>query len=206
MPRKRPVRTPKQKRSLETLRRIAEAGEKLFSEKGFHGTNSKEIAAAAGVSIGAFYDYFPDKKALFMDVSRRYTLRVMDRIFPKGPPAEAGEARPHDVVLGIIRAALDAHDLSPQFHREATAMRYSDPDIQSLMDEEEKEILARLRETLRATGEKVRVRDLEAGIIVMKSAIEEVIHGIKIFTPPVSEERLLRELADMVSRYLFDVP
>jgi len=205
MSRKRPVRTPKQKRSLETLRKIAEAGEKLFSEKGFHGTNSKEIAAAAGVSIGAFYDYFPDKKALFMEVSRRYTRRVMDRILPKGPPVDAGKVSPRDVVFGIIRTALDAHDLSPQFHREAMAMRYSDPDVQSLMDEEEKEILSRLRETLRATGENVRVRDLEAGVIVMKSAIEEVIHGIKIFTPPVSEERLLRELSDMVARYLFDI-
>lgn len=206
MPRKRPVRIPKQKRSLETLGRIAEAGEKMFSEKGFHGTNSKEIAAAAGVSIGAFYDYFPDKKALFMEVSRRYTRRVMDRVFPDGPPAEARQIAPHDVVYGIIRAALDAHDLSPRFHREAMAMRYSDPDIQSLMDEEEEEILSRLRETLRGAGQGVRVRDLEAGVIVVKSAIEEVIHGIKIFTPPVSEERLLRELADMVARYLFETP
>ena len=206
MSRKRPVRIPKQKRSLATLGRIAEAGEKMFSEKGFHGTNSKEIAAAAGVSIGAFYDYFPDKKALFMEVSRRYTRRVMGRVFPDGPPAEARQMAPHDVVYGIIRAALDAHDLSPRFHREAMAMRYSDPDIQGLMDEEEEEILSRIRETLRAAGQGVRVRDLEAGVIVVKSAIEEVIHGIKIFTPPVSEERLLHELADMVARYLFETP
>ena len=206
MSRKRPVRIPKQKRSLATLGRIAEAGEKMFSEKGFHGTNSKEIAAAAGVSIGAFYDYFPDKKALFMEVSRRYTRRVMGRVFPDGPPVEARPIPPHDVVYGIIRAALDAHDLSPRFHREAMAMRYSDPDIQCLMDEEEEEILSRIRETLRAAGQGVRVRDLEAGVIVVKSAIEEVIHGIKIFTPPVSEERLLHELADMVARYLFETP
>lgn len=198
------MRKPKQKRSLETLRKIAEAGERLFSEQGFHGTNSKEIAAEAGVSIGAFYDYFPDKKALFMEVSRRYTQRVMERIFPEGSPPGASQIPPRDLVYGIIRAALDAHDLSPQFHREAMAMRYSDPDIQSLMEQEEEEILSRLRNTLRSTQERIRVRDLEAGVIVMKSAIEEVIHGIKIFTPPVSEERLLHELADMVARYLFE--
>ncbi len=64
----RKVRIPRQKRGIETKGRIIQAARGLFSRKGFHGTNSKEIASAAGVSIGSFYSYFQDKKALFLEV------------------------------------------------------------------------------------------------------------------------------------------
>ena len=57
------IRTPQQKRSEETRKRIIAAAERLFSEKGYYNTNSKEIAKAANVSIGSFYSYFKDKKA-----------------------------------------------------------------------------------------------------------------------------------------------
>jgi len=204
MTRKRPVRTPRQKRSIETAQRIVEAAEALFSEKGFHGTNSKEIAAAAGVSIGAFYDYFPNKKALFLEVSRQYSARVMDRVFGTLAADRPHPEDPRSFVHAMIRMALEAHDLSPQFHREAMVMRLSDPDVKDLLDAEEEMILARLREILRAMEGATRIQDVEAAAVVMKSALEEVIHGIKIFTPRVEKERLLSELADMISRYLFE--
>ena len=54
------ARKPQQKRSLDKQRAIFETAAALFSEKGYRGTNTKEIAARAGVSIGTLYFQFTD--------------------------------------------------------------------------------------------------------------------------------------------------
>lgn len=44
--------------------RIVEAALACFVEKGFHQTGMRDIAAAAGVSLGNLYNHFPGKEAL----------------------------------------------------------------------------------------------------------------------------------------------
>ena len=51
------VRKPKQVRSIETKKRIVEAGYVMFAEKGYFNTNTAEIAKKAGVSTGIVYGY-----------------------------------------------------------------------------------------------------------------------------------------------------
>ena len=43
-------------------RQIADAAVQLFIEKGFHKTTTRQIAAAAGFSIGSLYEYFASKE------------------------------------------------------------------------------------------------------------------------------------------------
>lgn len=203
MEKQRPIRTPKQERSRETTRKIIKAGEKLFSEVGFYKTNTKEIAREAGVSVGAFYAYFNDKKSLFIEVFKEYNRRVMERVFEPSSFLDKAGDNPRDLVHAMIQKALKAHDLSPQFHRELMAMRYTDPDVHALLETADEVVLARFREILQTMSHSIRVRDREAGALVLKSSIEEVIHGIKIFKAPIEEERLLKELADMITLYLF---
>jgi AcrR family transcriptional regulator len=61
------TREPKQKRSIEKKNKIIYVGLELFSKKGYHNTNTVEIAKLAGVSIGALYSYFKDKKSIYID-------------------------------------------------------------------------------------------------------------------------------------------
>lgn len=49
----------------DTRQNILECGRDEFLEKGFEGASLRAIAKAAGVTTGAIYGYFPDKKALF---------------------------------------------------------------------------------------------------------------------------------------------
>ena len=60
------IREPKQKRSIEKKAKIIEAGAELFREKGYHNTNTIEIAKAAGVSTGTVYGYFKDKRDIYL--------------------------------------------------------------------------------------------------------------------------------------------
>ncbi len=44
---------------------IIKAVRKLFAEKGFHGTTTKELADAAGISEALLFKHFPTKEALY---------------------------------------------------------------------------------------------------------------------------------------------
>ena len=49
-------------------KRLLEQGQRLFSAYGLKKTNIEEIAKAAGISKGAFYNFYDSKEALFMEV------------------------------------------------------------------------------------------------------------------------------------------
>ena len=53
-------------KSEETRSRILAAALDVFRERGFHAATMREIAAAAGVAVGAAYYYFDSKDALVM--------------------------------------------------------------------------------------------------------------------------------------------
>ncbi len=49
-------------------RRLLDAALELFSHKGYGGTTTKEIAAAAGVTEAIIFRHFPTKQALYTAV------------------------------------------------------------------------------------------------------------------------------------------
>jgi len=53
-------------RAEDTRRRIYESALKLFREKGFEQTTMRDIAASAGVALGAAYYYFSAKEAIVL--------------------------------------------------------------------------------------------------------------------------------------------
>jgi AcrR family transcriptional regulator len=44
---------------------IIKAVQRIFAERGFHGTTTRELAAAAGVSEALLFKHFPNKEALY---------------------------------------------------------------------------------------------------------------------------------------------
>jgi AcrR family transcriptional regulator len=61
-------------------KRLLEQGYKQFSAYGLKKTNIEEIAKAAGISKGAFYNFYESKEALFMDVIEQVEIRVRREI------------------------------------------------------------------------------------------------------------------------------
>jgi AcrR family transcriptional regulator len=61
-------------------KRLLEQGYRLFSAYGLRKTNIEEIAQAAGISKGAFYNFYESKEALFMDVVEQAEVRVRQEI------------------------------------------------------------------------------------------------------------------------------
>jgi TetR/AcrR family transcriptional repressor of nem operon len=51
-----------------TRKRLTESARKLFNLQGFDNVSVKQIMAGAGMTHGAFYEYFKDKSALYTEV------------------------------------------------------------------------------------------------------------------------------------------
>jgi AcrR family transcriptional regulator len=50
---------------------ILDAARKVFAQKGFHETHLEEIAAVAGFSKAALYNYYSDKESIFLSLANR---------------------------------------------------------------------------------------------------------------------------------------
>jgi TetR/AcrR family fatty acid metabolism transcriptional regulator len=78
---------PKLQKADLTARQVAieKAAMRLFIKQGFYGTSIRDIARAAGVSIGNIYNYYATKEALYLSLVRRYTAemtKIQERIKP----------------------------------------------------------------------------------------------------------------------------
>ena len=60
------VRNPQQTRSIEKKNKIIKAGFELFCEQGYYATTTTHICHRAGISTGALYSYFKNKKDIFI--------------------------------------------------------------------------------------------------------------------------------------------
>lgn len=63
----------------DTRQNILDRGKEEFLRKGFEGASLRVIAKAAGVTTGAIYGYFPDKKALFDALVAQPTRELLDQ-------------------------------------------------------------------------------------------------------------------------------
>lgn len=122
------IREPKQKRSIEKKKRIIEAGFTVICEKGYHNTNTVEIAKAAGVSTGIVYNYFTDKKDIFIAAVQYYadnlTVPMYEKISQIKKPIDLTE-----LLRQLITIFVQSHFISESAHEEMMAMSHSDKDV-----------------------------------------------------------------------------
>lgn len=63
--------TPSQARARFTVETILEAASEILRVEGVDAVTTRKIAARAGVSVGAVYQYFPNKEAILIEISKR---------------------------------------------------------------------------------------------------------------------------------------
>jgi AcrR family transcriptional regulator len=62
--RPRPLKRPAQARARFTVQAIYDAFVRIWRRDGWSGVTTRAVALETGISVGTFYDYFPNKQAL----------------------------------------------------------------------------------------------------------------------------------------------
>ncbi len=83
------------RRKEETLRRIEEAGWRLFTSRGYEATSTREIAEAADIAAGTLFNYFPEKRSLLIHLMQRRIDTALDEAFTTIPASTLEEELTH---------------------------------------------------------------------------------------------------------------
>lgn len=69
-------RVPRQARSRERLARVLDTADRLLATEGPEALTTTRVAAEAGMSVGAVYQYLPDREAIIEALATSYLARV----------------------------------------------------------------------------------------------------------------------------------
>ena len=104
---------PGQARSRATVEAIVQAAARILGDQGWAGFTTNKVAHTAGVSIGSFYQYFPDKQSLIEAIRSRHLedcLAVLKN-------ATKGEKPLALFVEELVRDIIAIHSINPGLHR-----------------------------------------------------------------------------------------
>jgi AcrR family transcriptional regulator len=116
--------------------KIVKAAFETFTKKGYHSTTMDDIAKEVGVSKGALYQYYKNKKELLNEIVLSYHSmfrEVLKHAFEKQDPSQVAEEGSH--------ALLKKYRFHHEMLFEVIAIAGHDPEIkQSLKNEYEKDV------------------------------------------------------------------
>ena len=123
------IREPIQKRSIEKKDKIIDCGFKLICEKGYHNTNTAEIAKEAGVSTGIVYSYFKDKHDILIAGMKKHSDSIF---YPLLEDITNGikSKKTNEILSSVLRAFVSNYKVSEESHRELLALIYLDKEIE----------------------------------------------------------------------------
>lgn len=148
---KNEVRQPQQERSIEKKNKIIEAGYQLFSEVGYYGTNTAEIAKRAGVSTGIVYGYFQDKRDILICVLEIYVNKVFAPYFKMFEKISF----PVDfksIIAKVIDQTIKTHKTNRKIHEVLHSMASTDEAVNSQFIALEDQITVKIAEKLQSLG------------------------------------------------------
>ena len=130
------LRTPTQKRAVEKKEKIIKYGFELICKNGFYNTDSAQIAKYAGVSTGTVYQYFTDKKDVFLQGLKIYAENLMFPINGIKDKKIDKENLPNEL-RNIIESSVKTHKISQSAHEEIIAMQHTDTEVGKIFKEQE---------------------------------------------------------------------
>src|SRR5580658_3884139 len=100
-------REPKQRRAHQTVEAVLDAVSRVLKREGVKAVTTNRIAEVAGVSIGSVYQYFPDKRAIFVALHERH-IQEIDRLV-EAKLVENATSSLEKLIRAMIEAMIDAH-------------------------------------------------------------------------------------------------
>jgi AcrR family transcriptional regulator len=204
MPRARtiPRKLPTQERSKAMVDVILHATARVLVKEGYDKTSTNKVAAAAGVSVGSLYQYFPSKEALVAALIERHTAEMVALI--EKAALDYMNAPLEVAVRGVVATMIAVHRVDPVLHRVVIEQVPRVGRMQRI-DEVEERALLLITEYLRSRAKELRRRNVELAGFLVSQIIETVTHGTVLRHPKyLDDDELIEETTDLVMRYLSD--
>lgn len=198
---KTPIREPQQERSIEKKNKIIQAGYELFSEVGYHGTNTVEIAKRAGVSTGIVYGYFQDKRDIMICVLQMY----MDTVYAPVLAKVTNSNVPFDfqtLVPAIVADTIAMHERHAKLHNTLHSLATTDEAVNAKFIAAEDEITKSISEKLAESG--LKIESVKEKVHLAMNIVQSFAHEYVFDKHPYIDYNAMRDTVCKTIIHLFE--
>lgn len=144
--------TRSQPAETDTRTRILNAAQRLFSQKGYNGTTTKDLAQAASVAEGTLFRHFANKKAILVELATQGWIEILTDLL-----TELSEMGSYQAVAQVMRRRM------LNIHKNADLMRVCFLEAQfhpELRDRIQAEVISKMTDVAEAFFETAMERGI----------------------------------------------
>ena len=165
-PSNKPRKRPAQARSQAVFDAILDASTRILEKEGMDALNTNHIAERAGISVGSFYQYFPNRISILAELTR-----IERQVFKEAIQRATQSESLKELVSELVRAAVDHQLARPALSR---ALDYAEPDlgIEAETNEFTNELSQLIEARLSALGLRLHDRSVQDILALSKGMID----------------------------------
>ena len=194
------VREPIKKSSIEKKQRIIKCGFELMCKKGYHNVNTVDIAKYADVSTGIIYQYFSDKRDIFIEGTKDYAQSIM---FPMIDVLNELEAPSNldDTISKIIDKFIENHTMEKDAHEELMAMTHLDKDVSEIFTKNELDLTKKIAGYLVKNG--FSKENIEEKVHIIIGIVDNYCHEVvyhkhKTLDYEIMKKQIIKIIKDLL--------
>lgn len=144
--------TRSQPAEIDTRTRILNAAQRLFAQKGYNGTTTRDLAQAASVAEGTLFRHFANKKAILVELATQGWIEILTDLL-----TELSEMGSYQAVAQVMRRRM------LNIHKNADLMRVCFLEAQfhpELRDRIQAEVISKMTDVAEAFFETAMERGI----------------------------------------------
>lgn len=191
-----------QRRTIVSREKLLDASWKLFCEKGYFNTNTKEIAKSAGISVGNFYNYYQDKMSIYLELTKRYldgNTRAIENLRELMPPDSDKRLE----IKKYIMMQMDRANHTGRFFSDCHVLAQDSEELQNLFRVANDEILEAIESLLRGMTGMIQRASYPVMARFMFTMIDLISQDIMTTKDTDIYEEYTNQLITMSQVYLF---
>ncbi len=146
------IREPIKKHSIAKKNKIIKDGFKLMCDKGYHNVSSVDIAREAGVSTGIIYQYFKDKRSIFIEGAHLYASKIMFPMLNVLEKEKISNDNLKEMIGKMIEESIKGHKRNKKAHGELLSMSQLDEEVAKILKNNEIMVTNKVVNILSANG------------------------------------------------------
>lgn len=195
------VREPIKKTSIAKKERIIKKGFELMCNKGYHNVSCVDIAKYANVSTGIIYQYFNDKRDIFIEGTKDYADKIMFPMLGIIDNKDVDKKNIREVLVKMIDSYIKTHTIKKEPHEELMAMSCLDKDIANIFNDREMLLTMKVSSILIKGG--FNDKNIEEKVHLLIGIIDNYCHEVVYHKhKDLNYDVMKEELLDIIVNFL----
>lgn len=195
------VREPIKKTSIAKKERIIKKGFELMCNKGYHNVSCVDIAKYANVSTGIIYQYFNDKRDIFIEGTKDYADKIMFPMLGIIDNKDVDKKNIREVLVKMIDSYIKTHTIKKEAHEELMAMSCLDKDIANIFNDREMLLTMKVSSVLIKGG--FNDKNIEEKVHLLIGIIDNYCHEVVYHKHKDLNYNVMKEeLLDIIVNFL----